>query len=119
MKSRPRVLLVIAHLRCAIWAARGVMALGLPMLLGVTPAPAGRVSAPRVLESPLCLECTLHREIPLGSSVFVVGEVVLAHADDTLLSDGRVDPAHFDPSILDAFGRNHHAFHDIFEQHAV
>ena len=62
-------------------------------IAGVTPAPAGRVSAPRVLESPLCLECTLHREIPLGSSVFVVGEVVLAHADDTLLSDGRVDPA--------------------------
>ena len=59
---------------------------------GLTPAPAERVSAPRVLESPLQLECRLHREIPLGNCVFVIGEIVIARADDSLLTDGRVDP---------------------------
>ena len=59
---------------------------------GVTAAPAGRVGAPRVLESPLHLECRLHREVPLGNCVFVIGEVVLAHADDALFTNGRVDP---------------------------
>lgn len=60
---------------------------------GVHAASAERVSAPRVAEASLWLECGLHREIPLGNSVFVVGEVLLAHADDALLTDGRVDPA--------------------------
>jgi flavin reductase (DIM6/NTAB) family NADH-FMN oxidoreductase RutF len=59
---------------------------------GLTAAPAERVGAPRVKESPLHLECTLHRELPLGNCVFVIGEIVLAHADDSLLTDGRVDP---------------------------
>lgn len=60
---------------------------------GVHAAPVERVSAPRVAEASLWLECGLHREIPLGNSVFVVGEVLLAHADEALLTDGRVDPA--------------------------
>jgi flavin reductase (DIM6/NTAB) family NADH-FMN oxidoreductase RutF len=59
---------------------------------GVTPAPAERVEAPRVLESSVHLECRLHREIDLGGNVFVVGEIVLAHAADALLTDGRIDP---------------------------
>ncbi len=67
---------------------------------GLTPAPAERVGAPRVLESPLQLECRLYREIPLGNSVFVVGEVVFARADDAVMRDGRVDPA-----LLAAVGR--------------
>lgn len=45
MKSRPRVPLVIAHLYRAMWAARGVIALGLPALLGVTPAHAAAATA--------------------------------------------------------------------------
>ncbi len=58
---------------------------------GLTEAPAERVKAPRVAESPLHLECVLHREIPLGNSVLIVGEVVWAHVDDSMLSDGRID----------------------------
>ena len=42
---------------------------------GLTPAPSERVRPPCVLESPLQLECRLHREIALGNSVLVVGEV--------------------------------------------
>jgi flavin reductase (DIM6/NTAB) family NADH-FMN oxidoreductase RutF len=64
---------------------------------GLTPVPAERVRAPRVLESPLHLECRLHREIPLGNSVFVVGEVLLAEAADAVVVDGRVDAARLAP----------------------
>lgn len=52
-----------------------------------------RVAAPGVAASPLRMECRLHRELPLGNSHFVVGEVVLAHVDDAVLTDGRVDAA--------------------------
>ena len=63
----------------------------------LTAAPARRVKAPRVAESPVHLECRLHEEIPLGNSRFVVGEVLLAEANDELIVDGRVDPARLEP----------------------
>jgi flavin reductase (DIM6/NTAB) family NADH-FMN oxidoreductase RutF len=59
---------------------------------GLTPVASARVRAPRVAESPAHLECRLHREIALGNSIFVVGEVVLAEVRDDVLTDGRVDP---------------------------
>lgn len=58
---------------------------------GLTRAPSGRVVPPSVAESPLQIECRLHREIALGSSLFVVGEVVLAHVRDEVMTDGHVD----------------------------
>ena len=64
---------------------------------GVHAAPVERVGAPRVAEAALWLECGLYREIPLGNGVFVVGEVLLAHADDAVLTDGRVDAAKLAP----------------------
>jgi flavin reductase (DIM6/NTAB) family NADH-FMN oxidoreductase RutF len=64
---------------------------------GLTEAPAQRVRAPRVRESSLVLECTVHREVELGNSVFVVGEVVWAEVDDAVLTDGRIDPLKLAP----------------------
>ena len=64
---------------------------------GLTPAPSERVRPPFVAESPLQLECLLHREIALGNSLLVVGEVVLARVRDNVLTDGRVDPAKLAP----------------------
>ena len=66
-------------------------------LAGFTPAPSERVRPPYVAESPLQLECLLHREIPLGNSILIVGEVVLARVHDDMLTDGRVDPAKLAP----------------------
>ena len=63
----------------------------------LTAEPALRVKAPRVAESPIHLECKLHREIPLGNSVFVVGEVLIADVRDDLMIDGRVDPTKLQP----------------------
>jgi flavin reductase (DIM6/NTAB) family NADH-FMN oxidoreductase RutF len=64
---------------------------------GLTPAPSERVKPPYVAESPLQLECRLHREIRLGGSFLVVGEVVLARVRDDVLTNGRVDPAKLAP----------------------
>ena len=66
-------------------------------LSGLTPAPSERVRPPYVAESPLQLECVLHSEIPLGNSLLVVGEVILARVRDDVLTDGRVDPTKLAP----------------------
>ena len=66
-------------------------------LTGLTPAPAERVRSPRVLDSPVSLECVLERIVELGRTDLVVGEVVLAHARDDVLTDGRVDIAKLRP----------------------
>lgn len=59
---------------------------------GLTAVPSERVAAPSVGESPVQLECRLHREIPLGNSILVVGEILLARVSDDVLTEGRVDP---------------------------
>ena len=64
---------------------------------GLTPAPSERVRAPYVAESPLQLECVLHREIPLGNSILVVGEVILGRVRDDVIVEGRVDPEKLAP----------------------
>lgn len=66
-------------------------------IAGFHPEPSDVVSAPRVAESPVHLECRLHREIDFGQTVFVVGEIVHAHASDEVLTDGRVDIAKLKP----------------------
>ncbi len=57
---------------------------------GLTPVPSVRVRAPRVAECPLAFECVVHQEVPLGDASFVVGRIVLVHADDSVIEDGRV-----------------------------
>ncbi|MEQ1833497.1 MAG: flavin reductase family protein [Candidatus Eisenbacteria bacterium] len=73
---------------------RGVSEFGPARL---TPAPSARVQPPYVLESPLQLECRLHRELPLGNSIFVVGEVVFVRVRDDVMTDGRIDPVKLAP----------------------
>ena len=67
-------------------------------LTGLTPVPSERVKSPRVGESPVSLECRLEREIALGEAVLVVGEIVFAHADQRVLTGGRVDIAKLRPA---------------------
>ena len=66
-------------------------------LTGLTAVPSDRVRAPRVAESPVHLECRLEREIDLPQTVFVMGEILRAHVDDAVLTDGRVDIAKLRP----------------------
>jgi flavin reductase (DIM6/NTAB) family NADH-FMN oxidoreductase RutF len=68
---------------------------------GFAPAPARVVKPPRVAESPLALECRLHRIVPHGdgplSANYVIGEVVCFHVAGSLrTADGAVDPTRVD-----------------------
>lgn len=64
---------------------------------GLTPAPATRVAASLVRESPVNLECRLRQTVQVGegpgSATVVFGDIVALHLDDAVLDDrGRVDP---------------------------
>ena len=66
-------------------------------LVGLTALPSDLVRPPRVAESPVNLECRLEREIALGESTFIVGEILRAHVRDEVLIEGRVDVVELDP----------------------
>jgi flavin reductase (DIM6/NTAB) family NADH-FMN oxidoreductase RutF len=75
-------------------------------LVGLTPAPSGRVRPPRVAESPLAFECRTLQVIrtnpgsPLGGNL-VLGEVVRIHVVESAIDDRH----RIDPEVLDAIGR--------------
>lgn len=66
-------------------------------ITGLTPAPSQLVKSPRVDESPVSFECRLHEEVALGEATLVVGEIVLVHVADRVVSLGRVDVEKLQP----------------------
>ena len=69
-------------------------------LVGLTKAPSRQITAPRVAEAPVSLECRLSQVVRLKDSQgrevdtwFVYGEVVHAHIHKDLLVDGVYDTA--------------------------
>jgi flavin reductase (DIM6/NTAB) family NADH-FMN oxidoreductase RutF len=64
---------------------------------GLTPAPSVRVKSPRVGEAPAAFECTVDDIVSKGNGHMVFGKVVLAHVDESLFTDGRIDPAKLKP----------------------
>lgn len=64
---------------------------------GLTRAPAKIVKPPRVAESPIHLECRLHKVTRHGSgplaSSYIIGEIVHVHVSDEQLTDGLPDDA--------------------------
>jgi flavin reductase (DIM6/NTAB) family NADH-FMN oxidoreductase RutF len=60
---------------------------------GLTSIPSDLVKPVRVKESPVAIECRLHRDVDLGSSTFVIGEILRMHIADELLVEGRVEAA--------------------------
>jgi len=73
-------------------------------LSGLTPVASDIVRPPRVLESPVQMECRMLHVIYTGrqptSGVVVIGEVLRFHVREDLFDDFRIDPAG-----LDAVGR--------------
>jgi len=71
---------------------------------GLTPVPCDIVSAPRIKESPVSLECRCRQIIEFGImpriTSFIIGDVLLIHVDDNYVRDGAIDY-----SRLDAVGR--------------
>ena len=64
--------------------------------------PSARVNAPIIEEYPLTLECLVRSWDP--DTGYLIGEIVSSQADDSILTDGRVDlgklrPIIFDPSF--------------------
>lgn len=72
---------------------------------GLTPLASERVAPPRVQESPIQLECVLHKLVKLGDpespTALVIGEIVLAHVRRELYQE----QGHIDPAGLGAIGR--------------
>lgn len=68
-------------------------------LAGLGKAACRLIKAPRVAESPACLECRLHQIVPLPDDAgvaehhMVIGRVIGIHIDDRYITDGRIDTA--------------------------
>jgi flavin reductase (DIM6/NTAB) family NADH-FMN oxidoreductase RutF len=60
-----------------------------PEMTGVRMEPSERVGIPRVAESPVALECTLHSTVRLGDSTVVFGRVLVISAWESACRDGR------------------------------
>ena len=62
---------------------------------GLTPVPSQVVRPPRVLESPVNMECKLNRVVPLGNPGhehgLVIGEIVLMHVRDDIIDGHRIN----------------------------
>jgi flavin reductase (DIM6/NTAB) family NADH-FMN oxidoreductase RutF len=58
---------------------------------GLTAAPARVVHAPLVAECPINLECVVRNQISVGVHHMFIGEVVAKHADEDVLTDGKLD----------------------------
>lgn len=63
--------------------------------VGLTPEASLLVCPPRVKESPVQMECKLHKTLEVGdgnpgSAVIVVGEIVAMHVWDAAYSNGRI-----------------------------
>ncbi|HEY9688044.1 MAG TPA: flavin reductase family protein [Coleofasciculaceae cyanobacterium] len=70
--------------------------------VGLTPAASVVVQPPRVLESPLSMECKLQQIVPvgdggLGSGNVVLGTIVQFHVRADLYHNGRIDTAGLKP----------------------
>jgi flavin reductase (DIM6/NTAB) family NADH-FMN oxidoreductase RutF len=72
-------------------------------LAGLTKVPCQIIKAPRVAESPACLECCLFKVIDLPDdegkvpSFLVIGRVLGVHIDDRFIENGRVNTAAMRP----------------------
>jgi flavin reductase (DIM6/NTAB) family NADH-FMN oxidoreductase RutF len=59
---------------------------------GLEPAPSVRVTPPRVARARVAFECRVNEIVSKGNGHMVFGDVLLAHVDETLFVEGRVDP---------------------------
>ncbi|MHB8804751.1 MAG: flavin reductase family protein, partial [Coriobacteriia bacterium] len=76
---------------------------------GWTLEPSAEVEAPRIAECPYQMECRVTHEIPLGSHVLLVAEVVESHADESVLDveGSQVDVTLLDPLVYIAGSREY------------
>ena len=76
---------------------------------GFTVTPSPNVDAPIINEYPLTLEC----KVVSWEHGILIGEVVNQSADESILTDGKVDLAKLQPIVFDAAGMCYRAIGDI------
>ena len=76
-------------------------------IAGFTPSP--NVDAPIINEYPLALEC----KVVSWADGILVGEVVNMSADESVLTDGKVDLAKLQPIVFDAAGMCYRSIGDV------
>ncbi len=60
------------------------------------------VQAPVIEEYPLTFECKVAKITPVGKDFHIVGDIVNILADESILTDGKIDPAKLAPLTFDA-----------------
>jgi len=81
-------------------------------LAGLHAAPSEKVAAPRIAESKVHFECRLHTILSFAKSRMVVGEILLMHALEGVVRNGKIDPLNYGPLGRIA-GRNYCSIRDI------
>lgn len=77
--------------------------------VGFTVTPSPNVDAPIINEYPLTLEC----KVVSWKDGILVGEVVNQSADESILTDGKVDLAKLQPIVFDAAGMCYRSIGDV------
>ena len=78
---------------------------------GFHPVPSAHVDAPLIAELPMAVECTLLSYDP--ETCCMIGKIVNVSADESVLTDGKVDPAKLHPIIFDGM---HHVYRAVGEK---
>jgi flavin reductase (DIM6/NTAB) family NADH-FMN oxidoreductase RutF len=67
--------------------------------LGLATAPSVRVKPPRLAAAPISMECRFQQGLTFGKTggEFMIGEVLLFHVRDDLISNGKIDTAKMRP----------------------
>lgn len=80
---------------------------------GLTPVKSNLVTAPRVEEAVISMECKLNRVMELGDFNQVIGELVCYHIqDDVYMENDKVDYAKYDP--IGRMAANYTYVRDLF-----
>ena len=80
--------------------------------VGFTVTPSPNVNAPIINEYPLTLEC----KVVSWKDVILVGEVVNMSADESILTDGKVDLGKLQPIVFDAAANTYRALGEVVGQ---
>ena len=84
---------------------------------GLTAVPSKIVSAPRVAESPVNMECRLNQVVAVGDGTkhaIVIGEIVLMHIRDDIINGHRIDHQRLKP-VGRLAGNMYCNTHDVYE----
>lgn len=77
---------------------------------GLEVAAGSVVKAPILLDCPVNVECKLKEKVDLGTHVFVIGEIMEVHVDETLLDEtGKVDVTALDPLVFCTSSQTYHS----------